>query len=632
MLFSPASTTPTGYYESGGLNVAASDKDPIAKDCTLLLTVACLDTGEMLMTGKAVAMGSKIELTRGSYRAVAQLLSFNGNVFATAEALYRVLDSYDQREEGSFVPSSAIYDSLANVSRGNGIPAPQAHSIGQKDTSHHQSTSISGSSTPAVEPLGQHPQGSLADTLRQSEEYIANAIEAAGKLTRQGSLSHSTVTPNVPQGASQERPPLPQSSKHHSALNEKGPEDSGTSAGYRDDSAAAPPREAKMHRWFVVPPPSVVSAGVPFSFAVASEVGEGNAKLNVLVQREGVPMGSVPCLISVTGERARIPLPARGIQLRWEKSGESGDLVVDSRSRGLSLIAKSIKQQRGGQRQGPSNPLLAAGVSVSVECFGLTSDDAVLSGIQFAVPLCTIDSSRGLAELGDQVHTYVSLRPVSSFASDAGDRRYVEALCQELPYLELVAMVVEENSDPDEAGSLWSMGRRQGVSPSIILSVVMMLRVRQGNTTSTLTEIRLSANDTVALFCQSSTGETRAAPSLNCVVQVNHQTVHVVPIRVELLPLTTELLQAVIMAKFIAPSSNVASVYIPVLRNITPLSHHVKEAMLVKNCVLPLDDRHGIAAGAANGKLVMYVWEQEESLRSAAAMDIMIANATLFEK
>lgn len=129
MLFSPNSSSPSGFYEAGGPHNRIAETDVILKDCRLVMTVVDLKEGVTLAAAQEVPLGKRLELGKGQFRVTAELLSFGLNSFAKCEGIFDIVDGLEHRQLAvangvAAVPlvSGSVFDQLDSVLRGGGVP------------------------------------------------------------------------------------------------------------------------------------------------------------------------------------------------------------------------------------------------------------------------------------------------------------------------------------------------------------------------------------------------------------------------------------------------------------------------------------------------------------------------------
>lgn len=446
MLFSPHSSSPSGYYEGGGQANLIDPSDPILQDCKMLLTVSEVMTNESIITAQEAPLGRKVQLPNGQYRVVAQLLSFNGHVFASTEARYHVVEAFDMKPDGTYqytgegTSHSGLFDTLLNVQRNGGLPTGRTPStltgkggsllqVPSKNVlpPHHSKPSAGGSvRSPSGATLSDH----VAATVRQSEEALQHAVshfgaaaaETAGRISRQSSLDSrggggggaGSSYPSSPHqkppalrasntgryqgavsGSSSSAHDAQQAAHQHHTNEEGGPLSSGGEEGGEDDVGL----DGARSRRFLVPPPSLLYAGAPL-LVVLRPTASLAPVMNVLLQGERGSGGrsgnqrhnsqqlTRPSMSTVAAQRLQgIAVPARGVQLHWvhraPTHASAAALVPNNRGSSLQLRLPSDDAALGAPSSRTSTMFSA--VIVSEESFGPTGPDGVLGGAQFCV-------------------------------------------------------------------------------------------------------------------------------------------------------------------------------------------------------------------------------------------------------
>lgn len=542
MLFSPQSSSPSGYYESGGLTNPTHSNDIVAKDCTLLLTVTEMTSGTVLVSAQEAPLGKKLELSKGKYKVSAQLLSFGGRVFASCDAMYDVGDTFDAADVGH-PSSSSIYDTLDAMHRNNGLPPHSPELLFGQRTAQtggvlQSTTTVSGimsgkphavvSSSNSVSAFDQ-----IQATVRQSEEQLAQTIlnpptthiahsVDVGRLSRSSSMTSQQHSPLVAAGAP--RPPLARGGTQGAVQpsNDNTEGNSAAAAGGVDaqtaSSSSALVFSAATDRMFVMPPPSIVPYGQAVSFAIAVPHGEHRSHhligqryiVNTLVQEEdaniaashpsssedahGSPslsdgsnnIHSAPVIHHFTAVRSALPVPARGVVFHWNSGqsngGASGAVSAKIVPRGQNALGLScafthMNSDKDGSAQ---QPIVCSASTHSTECIGLTSDDSVISGVQFSLAPPTVAAALLL----------ISFRPLKDTASSDA----LAALSARMPYLS-----IELGQQTSQYRLAWLCG----VCGEHERNTSSAERTRHGGDSGdvTLYESFITPRDVVSMFC-----------------------------------------------------------------------------------------------------------------------------------
>ncbi|CUG89213.1 Hypothetical protein, putative, partial [Bodo saltans] len=381
MLFSPHSSSPSGHFEGGGLGNSIDPNDPILQDCKLLLTVSETLTNESIITAQEAPLGRKVQLPNGQYRVTAQLLSFGGHVFASAEARYHIVDAYEIKTDGSYrytgegTSNSALFDTLLNVQRNGGLPTGRAMPTSSSGAAnllppqtpvHHSSgggaTRQASGSNRAPHPAagggsvrsqsGATLSEQVAATVRQSEEVLQHAVshfgaaaaETAGRISRQssmdsrggggGGLSSNPSSPHQrppPMLRSKGGTPLydgQQTTATHGGAYQQQMADPTSSGGEEGDDSldTAGGGAISSSSRFIVPPPALLYSGAQLLLVLRPTIAQHAPVVNVLLQEEqrrsrrggDADETSSPTLVTLGSQRVKnIAVPARGVLLHW---------------------------------------------------------------------------------------------------------------------------------------------------------------------------------------------------------------------------------------------------------------------------------------------------------------------------
>lgn len=685
MLFSPHSSSPSGHYEGGGLGNLRDPADPILHDCKLLLTVSEVNTRESIISAQEAPLGRKVQLPSGQYHVSAQLLSFGGHTFASAEAQYEVVDAFETRPDGSYrytgegTSSSALFDTLANVQRNGGLPSGKSPARGTSSPAPSEgprgvAAGRGPPPTPHRSPSGPALSDHIAATVRQSEEALQHAVshfgaaaaESAGRLSRQSSMDSRSGQPQYGQLPQQSRPPLgkgpgagpPPASDgedrrqhaQHSAVPDATAHHDLHDTTTGDDGAAGAGRS------FLVPPPSVLLVGAPLLVVLKPQrTGDAGARVvNALVQEERRGVRAAPRLTTVSTQRIHnIAVAAKGVQLHWfsHRATAGGpnatqqaacNLTPHNRGTQLQLELPAASSGRHGA-QSSSSWLSFSAVASSEESFGPTGPDGVLCGIQMCVgpqsfprhhhPQATPASSMDEGPIGE-LHILVSVRPQRQ--SQYGSR---------MPYLDIQRL--PPASHRAGGGFLDDAADRNfhvnDVPRYNLTWKVSGVDAPAGDAPPTqlprggvVHEANITAHDVLALyFSDDMTGGGRddylqpaAPPPVYAVLAINYE------------PVARVLVPAEAAREFSASAPLHLSVIthvqctsswhrsgppgMDVLRSVRALSHYTTDGDVLH---VQGDDLFSLSSSAAEGahhRRVLYLWEAGDALSNASRHEVLV--------